>query len=83
MPQEGALFLLGLNVNIAEASRLLYPLISIGAPTYNKVIDWLQFVYTGDQLGVYVDPGYTELEFNSISEGGGLFDLAIQQLQNL
>ena len=44
----GASCLLGLDVNISEASRLLLPLLGIRVPPYDKALDWIQFAYTED-----------------------------------
>ena len=41
-PPEGASCLLGLEVNISEASLLLVPLLPSRAPPYNEVLGWLQ-----------------------------------------
>ena len=71
MPPDAASCLLCLDLNISEASRLMFPLLASLAPPYGKVLYWLQLSYTGDRLGAYIAPGATELKFSNLAEGGG------------
>ena len=50
---------------------------------YDEALEWIQFTYTGDILGAYVDPGATELELITFTEGGPILDPAMQRLQTL
>ena len=54
LPLDGASCLLGLYVNISDASHLLFPLISSCAPPFYEALDCLQFAYTGNRFGSYV-----------------------------
>ena len=82
-PLYGDSWLLGLYMNISDTSQLLSPLLYSWALPYNNKLNWLQFSYTGDRLGAYRAPGYTELEFDTLSEGDLLFALVLYRLQNL
>ena len=54
LPPNVSACLLGAPRNIAEAYQLLYPLMASQAPTYEEVLDSLQFTYTEDSSGEYV-----------------------------
>ena len=59
--------MVGLDLSISEAYRLLFSLLSILAPPYNEALDWIRFAYMGDRLGTYVAPGSTELDFITLT----------------
>ena len=40
---------------------------------YNEALDWIQFHYTGDWLGDYVEPGSKNINFSNLLGGGGIF----------
>ena len=67
--------MLGLDLNIAEASCLLFSLLVSQDLPYDKSIDWIQFAYTGDRFRAYVVPGATELKFRTRMEGGGQYSV--------
>ena len=77
MPPDGASCLLVQGDNTAEASCLLFHLLVSRAPPYDRVLDWLQFAYTGDGFGAYVAPDYTYFDFHTLAEGEPLFSPAL------
>ena len=72
--------LLGQGANITEASCLPPPLIASKLPTYDKVLDWIQFYYTGDWTGDYVALTLTDFEFSTLTYGELLFAPALRRL---
>ena len=64
LPPDGDLCLICRDANIAEASCILLPIREL---LYGKVLDCIQFYYTGDQLGAYVAPGSINIDFTTLS----------------
>ena len=60
--------LIGLDVNIADASHLLFPLLVSKVPPHDEALEWIRFAYTVGRLGAYVDPGSTEMDFSTLLE---------------
>ena len=58
---DGASCLLGFDMDIYDASRLLFCLLDSLEMPYDKALYWVHFTYTGDQLRAYMSPGSTEL----------------------
>ena len=83
LPLYGASCLLGQGANIAEAFCLLLPLLASKLPPYDKALNWIEFTYTGDWLGDYVDPESTNFNFNTLLQGKPLFAPALRRLQTL
>ena len=79
----GALCLLDPCANTAQALRILFPLLNSQAPPYYKAIGSIQFAYTGDRFGAYLDPASTVFKFHTLSEGEMIFTLAFRQLYTL
>ena len=77
MPPDGALLILGLVINIPEASHLILTLLASIAPPYDKSLDWLQVAYTCDRFVTYVAPASTEFSFHTLAEGEPLFAPAL------
>ena len=69
LTHNDALCLPGLGANIAEASRLLYPLLSSPSLPYKGAFDWLQFAYTGNRFGAYMDPVSSKFSFHTLADG--------------
>ena len=44
-----------------EAKQALFPLLVGQVPAYKEVITWLQFYYTGYEMGDYMVPVSTDL----------------------
>ena len=43
------------DIKIMVMSQTLYPLISGRSPAYEEVLNWVQFTYTWDQIGAYME----------------------------
>ena len=56
VPPDGAFRLLGRGSNIAEAIKILLPLLSSRSPPYGEALVWLQPAYNGYWMGAYVAP---------------------------
>ena len=80
---DGTSCLLGLGNIIAEVSQLLSPLLASQALPYDEVLNWIQFTYTGNRFGAYVDPASMEFTFHNLSEGELIFTMSLQRLRNL
>ena len=70
-------------LNIFEVSKGLFPLLTGQWPPFKEAIDWLQFAYTADQAGSYVESASTVLAQSAVAEGGELFLALLEQLRRL
>ena len=57
----GAYLLLGSALNVAEDSQKLCSLLTGWAPSFEELLNWLQFEYITEQTGTYVAPASTFL----------------------
>ena len=60
-------------LNVFEALKGLFPLITGQEPPFKEALEWLKFEYTADYLGAYMAPASTLLAQSAVAEGGELF----------
>ena len=60
-------------LNIFEASKGLFYLLTSREPPFEEDLDWLQFAYTADRAGAYVAPESTVLAQSTVAEVDELF----------
>ena len=70
-------------INVFEVSKYFFPLLTVREPPFEEALDWLQFAYTADQAGAYVDPESTVLAHSAVAKWGGVFPLFPAHLRRL
>ena len=70
-------------LNVLEALKGLLPLITGREPPFEEALDFLQFAYTADREGGFVEPAYTVLAQSEVADGGELFLAFLAHLRRL
>ena len=60
-------------INVFEASKGMFPMITGREPLFEADLDWLQFEYTSERTGAYVTPASTVIAQSAVAEGNELF----------
>ena len=68
-------------LNVFEASKGLFPLLTGQEPPFEEAIDWLQSAYTTDRAGYYVAPASMVLSQSAVTEGDELFPALLAYLR--
>ena len=70
---DGAARLLDTSSNIAEVGQLIFPIFVRQAPSFKETLGLIQFSYTADRTGDYVEPASTVFVPSAVLEGYPLF----------
>ena len=85
LPADCASWLLGRSMdgpaNVFESLAGLLPLLTGREPPFEAALDWLQFAYTADRAGAYVEPASTVLVPSAVAEGEDLFGALLAHLR--
>ena len=64
------------DLNIVATNNSILPLLLGPFHAYKEALEWIQFTFTGYQIGAYVTLGSTDLGRTPITEGDPLFPLS-------
>ena len=70
-------------INVFEFSKGLFPTLTGLEPPFEEAFDWLQFTYTTDPAGAYVEPASTVLTWSAVAKGDKLFSAFLSNLRRL
>ena len=87
VPLDCATWILGREadgpLNIFDASRGVFPMITDREPPFKEALDWLQFAFTAERAGAYAVPESTFLIQSAVAERGKLFPEFLVHLRRL
>ena len=70
-------------LNMFEALKGLFPLLTGRDPPFGEALDWLQFAYDVDQVGDYVAPASTLISHSAVAEVDELYPTLLVHLRRI